>query len=87
MESLPCKHEDLSKKVKVEHSCTSLTSLLGLEGSETGTSQGDSALTRQETLRFNKSWMESDRQPGIGEIFVKLNRYSTSDCGYRDEEC
>lgn len=90
MESL-CKHEDLKKKKmvkKVEHSCTSITSLLGLEGSETGKSQGDSALTRQETLRLNKSWMESDRQQGIGEIFVRLNsRYSTSGCGYRDEEC
>lgn len=56
MESL-CKHEDLKKKMvkKVEHSCTSITSLLGLEGSETGKSQGDSALTRQETLRL-KVW-------------------------------
>lgn len=42
MESL-CKHEDLKKKMvkKVEHSCTSITSLLGLEGSETGKSQGN----------------------------------------------
>lgn len=47
MENLPCEHEDLSKKVKeVERSCTSITSLLGLEGSDTGTYQGDSALTR-----------------------------------------
>lgn len=38
MENLPCEHEDLSKKVKeVERSCTSITSLLGLEGSDTGT--------------------------------------------------
>lgn len=80
MESLCSASMKTKKKVKkVEYSCMSVTSLFGLEGSEAGKSQGDSALTRQETLRFNKSWMESDRQQGIGEIFVRLNsRYSNS---------